>query len=165
MAMRRLLLLGVGLLPVLFFGLAGDAAAGEGGGWHTLTTTLHGANEIPLAKNSDLRGTAKVRINLDSNVLCWDLDYRTKTQHVVAAHIHIGKAGTAPAMNIVFGFFNPPASPTPVNDGCRAGDPTLLRNIVANPQNYYVNVHTTIHPAGAGRGQLRGRDESDDGDD
>lgn len=163
--MRRFLLLGAGLLPVLLFGLTNDVAASqdEGEGGITLTTTLRGANEVPAATPSDLRGKAKVTINLHTNVLCWDLDYRT-SQHVVAAHIHKGAAGTAPPMNIVFGFFNPPPVPanTVVNEGCRAGSHALLADIAANPGAYYVNVHTTVHPAGAGRGQLK-KKHGDDG--
>ncbi len=154
--MRRLLGLGVCLLPVILFGFGTDALAGQtdginGEGGRPFTTTLSGANEVPAAVGSDLVGTAKVTINLGQSELCWDLDYTT-TQHVVAAHIHHAPAGIA--AGVIFGFFNPPASATPVNSGCRSGDPALLADIVANPQNYYVNVHTTAHPGGAGRGQL-----------
>jgi CHRD domain len=156
--MRRLLLLGVGLLPLLLFGLVNDAVAGQtdgikGEGGRPFTTTLDPANEVPAALGSDLRGTAKVTINLGQNELCWDLDYTT-TQTVVAAHIHVGAAGTAPPMNIVFGFFNPPPSTTVRNNGCREGSHALLEAIASNPGGYYVNVHTTAHPGGAGRGQL-----------
>jgi hypothetical protein len=56
------------------------------------------------------------------------------------------------AGNIVFGFFNPPTAP--VNSGCRSGAPALLADIASNPGAYYVNVHTTALPGGAGRGQL-----------
>jgi hypothetical protein len=152
--MRRLLLLGVCLLPVILFGFGTDALAGQtdginGEGGRPFTTTLSGANEVPAAIGSDLTGTAKVTINLGQSELCWDLDYTT-TQHVVAAHIHHAPAGFATPP--IFGFFSPPASP--VNSGCRSGAPALLEDIVENPQNYYVNVHTTVHPAGAGRGQL-----------
>ncbi len=161
--MRRLLLLGVGLLPLLMFGVVSDAAASDNeGGGTTFTATLRGANEVPPAGN-DLRGHAKVTINLRTNVVCWDLDYRTK-QKVTAAHIHVGPAGTAGP--VVFGFFNPPASTTVSNDGCRAGSHTLLAAIVSNPKGYYVNVHTLIHPAGAGRGQLKSKGgDSEEADD
>lgn len=154
--MRRVLLLGVGLLPLLLFGLVNDAMAGQtdginGEGGRPFTTTLSGANEVPSAAGSDLVGTAKVTINLGQNELCWDLDYKT-TQKVVAAHIHHGSASVAGP--IVFGFFNPPASTTIVNSGCRQGSHLLLEAIASDPGAYYVNVHTTAHPGGAGRGQL-----------
>ena len=154
--MRRLLLLGLGLLPVVLFGFASDAAAGQtdgvkGEGGRPFTTVLLGSNEVPAAVNSDLTGTAKVTINLGQSELCWDLDYTT-SQHVIAAHIHHAPAGVAAP--VIFGFFNPPASSVPVNSGCREGDPALLRDIAMHPENYYVNVHTTTFPGGAGRGQL-----------
>jgi len=155
--MRRLLLLGIALLPLVLFGFASDAIAGQtdgtkGEGGRPFTATLMGINERPVvATNSDLTGTAKVTINLGQSELCWDLDYTT-TEQVIAAHIHHGSAG-APGP-VIFGFFNPPASAVPVNHGCREGDPTLLRDIASHPENYYVNVHTTLYPGGAGRGQL-----------
>lgn len=154
--MRRLLLLGICLLPIVVFGFANDALAGQtdginGEGGRPFTTTLAGANEVPAATGSDLTGTAKVTINLGQHEVCWDLDYKT-SQMVTRAHIHHGAAGVAGP--IVFGFFNPPPSTTIVNSGCREGDPALLQDIVDHPGDYYVNIHTTIHPAGAGRGQL-----------
>jgi len=33
-------------------------------------------------------------------------------------------------------------------------DATLISTIMANPVGYYVNFHTTAHPAGVMRGQL-----------
>ena len=154
--MRRLLFLAIFIVPALVLGLVSDAAAGQvdgvkGEGGRPFTTTLLGANEVPAAPGSDLTGTARITINLGQSELCWDLDYTT-TQKVVAAHIHRGDPGHAGP--IVFGFFNPPPSATAVNSGCREGDPALLADIAANPGAYYVNVHTSAHPAGAGRGQL-----------
>ena len=154
--MKRRFWLLFSIVPVLAFGLVSDVAAGQidginGNGGRPFTTVLSGANEVPPATGSDLTGTAKVTINLGQSRLCWDLDYTT-TQTVVAAHIHHAQAGVA--SGVVFGFFNPPASSVIVNSGCRNGDPALLADIAANPANYYVNVHTTAHPGGAGRGQL-----------
>jgi len=154
--MKRRFWLLFSIVPVLAFGLVSDVAAGQidgidGNGGRPFTTVLSGANEVPPAPGSDLSGTAKGTINLGQSRLGWDLDYTT-TQTVVAAHIHHAQAGVA--SGVVFGFFNPPASSVIVNSGCRNGDPALLADIAANPANYYVNVHTTAHPGGAGRGQL-----------
>jgi hypothetical protein len=153
--MRRLLL-SVSLLPVVLFGFGSDALAGQtdgenGEGGREFTAALSGANEVPPAVGSDLTGTAEVTINLGQHELCWDLDYTT-SQKVVAAHIHRGAAGVSGP--IVFGFFNPPPSTTVVNSGCREADRALLKQIAHHPGDYYVNVHTTRFPGGAGRGQL-----------
>lgn len=155
--MRRLLLLGLGLLPLVLFGFATDAAAGSGDGnsadFHAV---LVGANERPNPANSDLTGTATVTINFDTKVVCWKLDYDT-SQVVTAAHIHLGAANTFG--RVTFGFFNPPPSGGKVvNKGCRKAttrdELATVAGIAANPGDYYVNVHTKTFPAGAGRGQL-----------
>jgi hypothetical protein len=154
--MKRYFWLAFVVIPVLALGVVGDVAAGQvdgvnGEGGRPFTTVLKGTNEVPAVPGSDLVGTARITINLGQSELCWDLDYTT-TQHVVAAHIHKGPAGVATSP--VFAFFTPSSSTVPVNSGCRSGAPALLADIAANPGAYYVNVHTTAHPGGAGRGQL-----------
>ena len=154
--MKRRFWLMFSVLPVLAFGVVSDVAAGQidgikGEGGRPFTAVLSGANEVPAATSSDLTGTALVTINLGQSRLCWDLDYTT-TETVVAAHIHHASAGVA--AGVIFGFFNPPTSAVIVNSGCRSGARALLEDIAAHPETYYVNVHTTAHPAGAGRGQL-----------
>jgi hypothetical protein len=154
--MKRALYFATMVAGVLLLATVSDVAAGQvdgvnGEGGRPFTAVLAGANEVPAAPGSDLMGTAKVTINRGQSELCWDLDYTT-TQHVVAAHIHKAAAGVAGP--IVFGFFNPPASASPVNSGCREAAPALLEAIAEDPGAYYVNVHTTDHPKGAGRGQL-----------
>ncbi len=154
--MKRYFWLAFVAIPVLALGVVGDVAAGQvdgvnGEGGRPFTTILLGANEVPAAPNSDLVGTARITINLGQSELCWDLDYTT-TQVVTRAHIHNAAAGVAGS--IVFGFFNPPTSTVVVNSGCGSGDRALLAAIATDPGAYYVNVHTSLYPAGAGRGQL-----------
>ena len=52
-----------------------------------------------------------------------------------------------------------PLSPTPGDEHGVIGkgtftNPAVLAGMGANPDGYYVNVHTTVCPGGAGRGQL-----------
>jgi hypothetical protein len=67
---------------------------------------------------------------------------------VILAHIHPGAAGTAGNPIIPF------QPPTPTNAGCGTADLALGDAILANPDQYYVNVHTKANPGGAIRGQL-----------
>jgi hypothetical protein len=71
---------------------------------------------------------------------------------IIAAHIHVGAKGVA----------GPVVQPTPPTAGAENGvvaqgsftNAALVAAIEANADNYYVNVHTTVCPAGASRGQL-----------
>jgi hypothetical protein len=144
--MRRKVWLAFFVVPLLAFSTVSEVAADQGEGARAFTAVLSG---------SDLNGTAEITINLGISELCWDVEYET-TQQVTAAHIHQGVAGVNGP--VVFGFYN---STITVNEGCRSGDPVLLAKIAAHPGDYYVNVHTTVHPGGAARGQLRAEEEQE----
>jgi Cu/Zn superoxide dismutase len=82
----------------------------------------------------------------------WKLVANNLPGNIVAAHIHVGPKGEA----------GPVVQPTPPTPGEENGvigtgsfsDPALVAAIRANPDGYYVNVHTNICPPGAARGQL-----------
>lgn len=70
----------------------------------------------------------------------------------IAAHIHIAPRGVAGPVIQGLGV-----DPGEENGVVREGtftNPALVAAMQANPQAYYVNVHTNICPAGAIRGQL-----------
>lgn len=99
----------------------------------------------------DGAGVAELDINADKQEVCWDLSVQRITLPATAAHIH--KAPAQTRGDIVVTLSPPNASGTAA--GCAANlDAALLTDIVKNPTNYYVNVHTTDFAPGALRGQL-----------
>lgn len=71
---------------------------------------------------------------------------------ITGAHIHDGPAGEAGPIVIPL---DPPPAGNLVGGGCvDTDDPALVADIRANPNEYYLNLHTEEHPAGAVRGQL-----------
>jgi hypothetical protein len=128
-----------------------------------LETTLDGRAEVATgAKSNKLVGDPNGRgeayvfgIDGDATTLCYVLTV-DKIAGAVAAHIHEGAAGTngpvvvnlaAPADG------NAADCLTEGEAGKFVGDQTVA-DILANPSDYYVNVHNSEFPGGAVRGQL-----------
>lgn len=104
------------------------------------------------AGDADGVGHALITINLGQREVCWDLTAANVALPATAAHIHRAPAG-------VRGGIVVPISPAPDAAGRAVGcafdqDPALLQEILRNPEEFYVNVHTSEYPAGAVRGQL-----------
>jgi hypothetical protein len=95
-------------------------------------------------------GTAVLRIRKDAGLVCYRLRVRTVTLPTVGAHIHKGAAGVNGPVVVPF----TPPGPNGESSGCSPAPATLITDILANPADYYVNVHTKEHPAGAIRAQL-----------
>ena len=51
-------------------------------------------------------------------------------------------------------FMGTPFEGTDSTSGCVAADSSVIKEIRQDPSAYYVNVHSTLFPAGAVRGQL-----------
>jgi len=149
--MRHVIFLGTMLALVGTFISVGtvqaDRLPGSAHGGRPLSAALVGPNEVPPAPTSS-QGTATITINLGQSELCYVIDFTT-SETVVAAHIHHAPAGVAAPPVIPL---NAPVAGS--SSGCKQVDQGLLKDIVQNPEQYYVNVHTTAHPGGAGRGQL-----------
>lgn len=87
----------------------------------------------------------------------------TSSSNVTLAHIHTGAAGVAGGFVVNSNLSAATAIPTPAGtmsferDGLTASDASIPAAIVANPGNFYFNVHTTLNPGGVVRGQLVAR--------
>jgi len=135
--------LGIGLMT-------GPAQAGDDDGRHVLHAKLTGAAEVPGPGDSDGRGKARVYNDKDEpDIICVDLRVRD-IDRATLAHIHKAPVGVA-APSVV-------TLTAPIGGRSRACEEitaVLVADILANPQDYYVNVHNADFPAGAVRGQLR----------
>jgi hypothetical protein len=121
------------------------SAASQGG--RPLNADLLPQNQVPpTASNGS--GAAQVTLNQGQAQVCWDINVSNLTSPVILAHIHHGAAGVNGP--VVVDFMEP------VNGlhGCVQADPALIKQIRDDPADYYVNVHTTMFPAGEVRGQL-----------
>jgi len=151
MRLRVLLLvaaLGLGTVGML----AMDAPALGAG--RALSTTLTGAAEVPGPGDPDASGTASITLNQGRGEVCFDLSWAGIDGTVVAAHIHAAPAGIAGPIVVPL-FTNAALSGTDSASGCVLGmSEALIKTIRHNPESYYVNVHSTVFPAGAARGQL-----------
>jgi hypothetical protein len=149
MRMRLLITLATALAAT--FALAGIALA-DGGG-RPFTTGLTGAAEVPGPGDPDASGTASLQLNPGQGEVCLDISWANIDGEVFAGHIHAGSATVAGP--VVVTLFTGAFAGTDSVAGCVAADRQLLLDIIQNPQNYYVNVHSRPNfPGGAVRGQL-----------
>jgi hypothetical protein len=116
-----------------------------------LTAAMAGANERPTPADTSGSGLANFLFLPSASRVCFTLAAQSIQLPAVASHIHRGAADVAGPIVV-------PLVPAPRANGqsvgCITADPTLLQDIVANPGNYYANVHTRQFPGGAIRGQL-----------
>lgn len=141
---RRLLLLGfafLALVPITAFG-------------QTFTATLTGSNEPDGVGDPD--GTGYAVISISGTTVNY-LIVANNLSTITNAHIHRGINS-----KVEIGF--PVGGPTPLTPfvgGVAVGsvgpaDQGLINEIVANPNAFYVNVHSTEKTGGAIRGNLNG---------
>ena len=140
----RKLVLSIFVMTLALLTLAHLAAAQE----MKATAKLTGAAEVPGPGDPDGSGTVQLTLNPDKGEVCYDLTV-TKIDEATAAHIHEGAAGKAGPVKVPFD--TPKAGAA---KGCKTADAAVVKDIMANPANYYVNVHNPAHRDGAIRGQL-----------
>lgn len=123
--------------------LAAPAAAAPGD--TPLMAMLGGAAETPPTAAAGM-GMFMGRLNAGSGQLCYTLTSQ-KLDGLTMAHIHAGAVGVAGPPVVVLA----PSVPT---ETCIAVDKDVAARIIAKPSDYYVNIHSTLYPKGAIRGQL-----------
>lgn len=116
------------------------------------TVELLGENEVNSGGGDpDGYGTAKLTLRQKQGTIEYEITV-TDIATATAAHIHNAPAGNNGTVVVNF----TPPDVNGVSVGTVTGvDPLLIKEIRANPSNYYVNVHNSEYPAGAVRGQLK----------
>ena len=122
--------------------------AQTGQGKALAAVTLTGATEVPGPGDSDGRGTVTLTVNPDKGEVCYDLTV-ANMQEATAAHIHEGAVGQEGPVKVGL-----EAPKTGTAKGCKSAEAAFMQALLANPANYYVNVHNAEFPKGAVRGQL-----------
>jgi CHRD domain len=139
-------------LAMLF---AATVALAEPPAPRTFVAVLTAEDEVPLCApaGNDARGVVVFHVlDAASGLVTYKLVANNIPGDITAAHIHIAPKGTP----------GPVVQPLPLTPGAEQGvigagtftNPALLAAIRANPQNYYVNVHSTVCGPGVIRGQL-----------
>lgn len=115
-----------------------------------LRATLTGEAEAPTAGDPDGTGTATVNLDATDGRVCFEVSVQN-IDRPVGMHIHEAEAGKSGP--IVVPLPTPTTATAPAT-GCVDAERTLIGRIAANPDDFYLNVHTQPFPQGAVRGQL-----------
>jgi hypothetical protein len=126
----------------------------------TYAGELRGANETPPTSSTAV-GAFFITIDTINKTLTWDVTSTVSSP--ILAHIHPGAAGVAGSPLITFAtsasaFINGRTFGTTSIAGLSDAN---FNALIATPQNFYVNVHSTGNPGGEIRGQLAPANEND----
>jgi hypothetical protein len=129
----------------------------------TFHVVLTGLAEAPenVHGNAD-RGFAEITFDRSDAEVCWQvLRLRLTAGEALPfmGHIHLAPRNEPGGIVVhLFGTGDGGPAPTsyPTERVCRSIAPALLDQILANPDQYYMNLHNTTHTSGVVRGQLQG---------
>jgi CHRD domain len=142
------------------------AGCGSNNSTSPSTTTVYNvtvlpSNEVPPVTDAESSGraTATITVHSDTNAIDFNVNMTGFPNGTVItnAHIHPGTAGTNGGVVVPVGA----AFPITLANG--SGTFTQTANataenvsaILAAPQNFYFNIHSSNHGGGVARGQLR----------
>jgi hypothetical protein len=115
---------------------------------------LRGSAEVG---GGDPNGSASVASfdisNDETPEVCYNVQVNGLSSAPTMMHIHRGVAGVNGPVVVTL---DPPDATSGTGAKCVLIAKALADEILANPQGFYVNIHTADHPGGALRGQLKG---------
>ena len=101
--------------------------------------------QVPLYSSGDPDGYGNATLSIDDQTLTASWNFSVyNIEPITAAHIHVGAAGTNGGVVVDF---------SGQLSGANLSDSDLAA-VLLNPSNYYINLHNSVYPSGAIRGQL-----------
>jgi hypothetical protein len=142
----------------LLVSLSGTAFAGSDSRTGVIRVTLTGDQEATatcappdVCGDPDALGGMILILNPTMDTVCFLTRWTDIDGTVVAAHIHLAPAGVPGG--VVVPLFAGSFESSDQLRGCVSAN-GLADDILADPGAYYVNIHSTVYPAGAIRAQL-----------
>ncbi len=114
-----------------------------------LSAYLVGANEAPVMGDPDGEGWAELSLNQGQGTITFMRHVEGGIVPATASHIHRSVAGVPGPVVVAL-----VPSTSGMSTGVAIASKELIKEIRENPENFYVNVHNSVYPAGALRGQL-----------
>ena len=141
----RLTMLGIALAGTALW--AGPTLAAS----ESFTVQLTGAQQVPAVQTNG-SATADLAYNPRTHVLTWTIHYNDLSSPVTMAHFHMGAAGEngKPVLWLSKKGAKGPA-PDPIKGRAKL-TPAQAKEFLAG--QWYINIHTSDHPAGEVRGQV-----------
>jgi hypothetical protein len=123
------------------------------GGFTVVAPDMTGDKEVPGPEDppdeGDPLGQGSAVCTIKGNEICCDFEFTTTTPNSEITMIHIHEGPPDEDGPIVVPFS------TALQDNCAIADEGLAAQIKTNPEDFYMNIHTAAHPAGAVRDQLQ----------
>jgi hypothetical protein len=156
--MRRRSVLSLFAALALLVSLSGTALAAPGSATQVIRIALTGDQEATptcappnVCGDPDAVGGMILVFNPTRDTVCFLTRWSGIDGTVVAAHIHIAPAGSPGP--VVVPLFSGSFEGTDMLRDCVPAN-GLVDDILADPAAYYVNIHSSVYPPGAIRGQL-----------
>jgi len=139
----------IGICAALFFAARTQAAT------INLTETLTGSQETP-PNASPATGTGTETLNTATDLFSWTVDWSGLSGPFTAAHFHFAPPGVAGPVQIDLSAVGTLTLSADKLSGSSVGSTTLTATQVSQilAGDWYVNVHSSVLPAGEIRGQL-----------
>jgi hypothetical protein len=129
------------------------------------TVQLSAQNEVPPITNAEstARGTAVITFHTDTNTVDFNVSLNSfpASSVVNIAHIHGPNAPAGTTAGVLVNTTLTPGTVSLVNGAGTFSFPSVTvsaanaQAILAAPQNFYFNVHSTLNGGGVVRGQLQ----------